>query len=150
MAEDRDELLRQYRQSRTELLAAIDGLTDEQMTERSIDGWSVKDHLAHLSLWDDIRAAEVTRISAGHDSAFRMSEEQDADYNAIGYALRKGMSLAQAKWELANSRQKLLDAIAAATPRGLDGSLYGEAGLCSGHEGQHTGWVKRWREEKGF
>jgi hypothetical protein len=44
----------------------------------------------------------------------------------------------------------LLDAIAAATPRGLDPSLYSEAGLHSGHEAEHTGWIKRWRGERGF
>src|SRR5687767_12754003 len=103
------------------------------MAEPSLDGWSVKDHLAHLALWDDIRASEVERISAGHESAWRMTGDQDEAYNAMSHALRAGLSLAQARWELTTSRQRLLDAIAAASPRGLDGSLYGEAGLRSGH-----------------
>ena len=38
-----------------------------------------------------------------------------------------------------------LEAIGAATERGLDPSLYGEAGLRSGHEAQHAGWIRRWR-----
>lgn len=59
MAEDRDGLLRHYRQTRQALLAAIDGLSNEVLTKPSLDGWSVKDHLA---LWDDIRASEVARI----------------------------------------------------------------------------------------
>ena len=62
MAEDRQELLAHYRRSRAELLAAIDGLSDAQLCDPSIDGWSVKDHLAHLAFWDDIRAAEVQRF----------------------------------------------------------------------------------------
>ena len=66
------------------------------------------------------------------------------------HALRQNMAAEQAKWELANSRQRLLDAISASTPRGLDASLYGEAGLTSGHEAQHTGWIKRWRGERGY
>jgi uncharacterized damage-inducible protein DinB len=150
MVEDKEALLEHYRQSRQELLAAIDGLSDEQMTDPSLDGWSVKDHLAHLALWDDVRAGEVVRISAGHDSAHRMTGEQDALYNALAYDLRASLSLAQVRWELANSRQRLLEAIAAATPRGLDGSLYGEAGLHSGHEAAHTGWIQRWRQERGI
>jgi hypothetical protein len=40
--------------ARDALLAAIHGLSDAQMTEPSLDGWSVKDHLAHLALWDDV------------------------------------------------------------------------------------------------
>jgi uncharacterized damage-inducible protein DinB len=147
MGEDRDALLQHYRQMRAELAAAIDGLTDEEMIDPSLDGWSVKDHLAHLALWDDIRATEVARISAGYDSAWQMTPDQDAAYNDVGYAVRRALQLKQVRWELETSRKRLLDAISSATPRGLDGSLYGEAGLHSSHEAQHAGWIKRWRVE---
>ena len=150
MAEDRDTLLQDYRQARADLLAAIDGLSDELLIEPSLDGWSVKDHLAHLALWDDVRAREVERISAGHDSAWRMTEAQDLAYNALGYSLRLPLSVDQVTWELTTSRQKMLDAIASATPRGLDPSLYGDAGLHSGHEAEHMTWIKRWREGRGI
>jgi uncharacterized damage-inducible protein DinB len=142
--------LQHYRQTRADLLSAIDGLSDEQLSEPSLDGWSVKDHLLHLAFWDDLRAQEVARVSAGFDSAWRLSEAQDHAINEMSHAVRAGMSPAQAKWELTTSRQRLLDAISGATPRGLDGSLYGEAGLKSGHEAEHTGWIKRWRGEKAY
>ena len=58
MAADRDDLLRHYRETRADLLAAIDRLTDDQFSERTLDGWSMKDHLLHICLWDEIRAAE--------------------------------------------------------------------------------------------
>jgi uncharacterized damage-inducible protein DinB len=149
-AEEREDLLRHYRESRAKLLAAIDGLTDEQMTEPSIDGWAVKDHLAHLALWDDLRAAEVERISAGFESAWKMTEQQDEALNATGYEVRRSMSARQAKWELESSRRRLLDALTAASPAALDATRYGAAGLKSGHEDQHSGWISRWRSEKGF
>lgn len=148
MLADKQSLLDHYRRTREQLLSAIDGLSDEQMTEASLDGWSIRDHLAHLAVWDEIRAAEVVRISAGHDSAWHMTGEQDDAYNTLAHDVRRSLSLAQVRWELETSRQQLLDAISSATPRGLDGSLYGEAGLASGHEAQHTGWIKRWRTEK--
>ncbi|MEX2245430.1 MAG: DinB family protein [Dehalococcoidia bacterium] len=146
---DRDALLAHYRTTRKGLLAAIDGLSDEQMTDRSLDGWSIKDHLAHLALWDEVRASEVTRISGGHDSAWRMTGEQDEAYNTLGHDLRTGLPLEQVRWELAASRQDLLDAISAATARGLDATLYGEAALHSTHEVQHAAWIQRWRDERG-
>jgi uncharacterized damage-inducible protein DinB len=149
MAEERDALVQHYRQTREDLLAAISGLSDDLMIEPSLDGWSIKDHLAHLALWDDIRSSEVVRISAGHASAWRMAEGQDETYNELGHALRLDLSLDQVRWELMSSRQRLLDAISSATPRGLEPSLYGEAGLRSNHEEQHTEWFRRWREEKG-
>jgi len=150
MAEDRDDLLRHYRESRAKLLAALDGLTDEQMSEPTIDGWAVKDHLAHLALWDEIRATEVERITAGFESAWKMTEDQNEAHNATGYEVRRSMSAAQVRWELEQSRRKLLDAITAATPEALDLSRYGAAGLRSMHEDQHSGWIARWRGEKGF
>src|SRR5215210_7085073 len=111
MAEDRDALRRHYQQMRAELLAAIEGLSDELMTEPSIDGWSVKDHLAHVALWDEVRASEVARISAGHDSAWRMIGDQDGIYSALGHSLRLALSVEQVRWELTTSGQRLLDAI---------------------------------------
>ena len=150
MNEDRDDLLRHYLESRARLLAAIEGLTDEQMSEPTIDGWAVKDHLAHLASWDDLRASEVERISAGFESAWKMTDQQDDAYNDASYELRKSMSAAQARWELENSRRKLLDAIAKAPPDALDATRYGAAGLRSGHEGQHLEWLQRWRSQQGF
>ena len=149
MAEDRDDLLRHFQQTRYELLAAIDGLSDELMSERSIDGWSVADHLAHLALWDDVRADEVERISAVHDSAWRMTGDQDDVYNALGHDLRQQLSPDQARWELVTSRRRLLDAISASSAQGLDASLYGAADLRSSHEAEHEAWIRRWRETRG-
>ena len=149
MSEDKEALLRSYNEMRRDLLAAVDGLSDALMIEPSIDGWSVKDHLAHIALWDDLRAAEVERISAGNETAWRMTGEQDAVYNQMAYEMRRNLSLDQVRWEFETSRQRLIDALSAATPRGLEPSLYGEAGLVSKHETEHTGWIKRWRGEKG-
>jgi hypothetical protein len=150
MAEDRAALLEHYRTMREDLLAAIEGLTDAQMTEPTIDGWSVKDHLAHVAFWDELRAAEVARISAGHASAWRMNGEQDDALNTLAYSLRLPLTLDQARWELSTSRQQLVEALSSATPRAFDPSLYGEAGLRSSHEAQHAGWIRRWRGERGY
>ena len=149
MAEDREALLEHYRAMRADLLAAVEGLDEARLTEPSLDGWSVKDHLAHLALWDDVRASEVERISAGHASAWRM-EGRDGELSQLGYDLRRGLSVAQVRWELAATHRRLLEAIAAASPAGLDGSRYGEAGLRSTHEAAHAGWIRRWRSERGL
>jgi hypothetical protein len=142
---DRDELLTHYRRMRSELIVAIDGLTDAQMMEPSLDGWSVKDHLAHLALWDEIRASEVERISAGYASVWPPSGwELYAKLNEP----RSGMSIAQARWELTHTHERLLGTIERATPEGLDATRYGEAGLVSHHEAQHAAWIRRWRESK--
>jgi uncharacterized damage-inducible protein DinB len=149
MSEARERLLAHYRETRAGLVAAIEGLSDEALSEQSVDGWSVKDHLLHIAFWDDIRASEVERISAGHASAWRMNGTDDDAINTVAHKLRSSLSAEQAKWELERSRERLLEAISRATERGLDPSLYGEAGLVSGHEAQHAGWINRWRAERG-
>lgn len=149
MAEDRAALVQHYRQMQEDLHAAIQGLSTELMIEPSIDGWSVKDHLGHLAQWDDIRASEVARISAGHNSAWRLTDEQEETFNALVYSRLLPLSLDQVRWELATAEQKLLATIAVATARGLDASLYGGAALRSTHAAAHTGWIRRWREAKG-
>ena len=150
MGEDRSDLIEHYRRGRAELLAAIDGLDEIRMTERTLDGWSVKDHLSHLVLWDELRASEVERISAGFDTAWRMTGAHVNAYNDLGHELRQGHSLAQVVWELEHSRRRLLDAIQRAPARGLDGSLYGEAVLRSDHETAHAGWIREWRQRMGY
>ena len=77
-----------------------------------------------------------------------MTSEQDEAFNELALNLRLGLTVGQVRWELTTSRQRLLDAIASAAPRALDGSLYGEAGLRSVHEVLHTEWIRRWRAEK--
>jgi hypothetical protein len=97
-----------------------------------------------------MRAAEVIRLSAGYESAWRLTAEQDEALNAIVHDARRDLPLAQVRWELDASHERLFDAIASATPAGLDGSRYGEAGLVSRHEAMHTGWIRRWRDERGI
>lgn len=148
MPEDRDALLAHFRRMRAALLAAIEDLSDAQMVEPTLDGWSVRDHLAHLALWDDLRASEVERISAGHQTAWHMPG-RDHEYSGLAYDLRRDLALDQVRWELATSHRRLLEAIAQASPAGLDASRYGEAALLSAHEAQHTEWIMRWRTERG-
>jgi uncharacterized damage-inducible protein DinB len=150
VSEPRDDLLEHYRRMRVEMTAALAGLTDEQLSEESLDGWSVKDHLLHVAFWDEVRAIEVTRISAGQESAMRMTDAQDEAYNNLGYELRRGLSAAQARWEWEESGRRLLEAVAAAAGPGLDAGNYGESALRSDHEAEHAGWIRAWRERQGI
>jgi hypothetical protein len=149
MSEDRDDLIRHYQTMRRDLLDSIAGLTDAQLTEPTLDGWSVKDHLAHIACWDEARAAEIARVSAGHAAVLRSISNQEETFNDLCHQLWQPRSLEQVRWELAATRQRVLDAIASATDHGLDPSRYAEAALRSDHEAEHTRWIWRWRKEQG-
>lgn len=150
MSEDRDALRAHFRTMRAGFLDAIAGLTDDQMTERSHNGWSVKDHMAHITFWDEVRASEVQRISAGLESAWRLTSEEDQTLNDMVTRARWDHSLAQVRREFEDSKARFLEALANATPEGLDASRYGEAGLVSHHEAEHAGWIREWRTERTY
>jgi hypothetical protein len=153
---DIDAILERYNEVRNDFLSAIDGLNDELMTEPSLDGWSVKDHLVHLAAWDDLRTSEIIRVSAGHEPAWPRSMTRDhvQSFNALIHDLRQDLSLAQARWEFDTSRQRVLDAIRTAPPRGLEASHYGHVGVgnlsnIGGHEAEHTDMIRHWRARRG-
>lgn len=145
MTENRETLIRHYLEMRQALLAVVDALPPEALTVGVVDGWTVADHLSHLAAWDELRASEVVRISAGYESICRMDETQGDVYSTLMHALRRPLSMEQVRWELDQSHRRLLDAIASATDTGLDGSRYGEAGLRSTHEAEHTTWLLNYR-----
>ena len=47
------------------LLQAIEGLDNEQLTRPGLDGWSVKDILAHVLGWERIETLFLSRMAAG-------------------------------------------------------------------------------------
>jgi hypothetical protein len=146
----RDEVTRHLLTTRAELTQAIDGLSREQLIAPSIDGWSVKDHLAHLAFWDELRANEILRISAGYETAWPLSIDISEAVNAIVQPCRSRLSLPQVLWELESARRRVLDAVAAANERGLDGGLYGEAGLRTTHDLAHAAYIRDWRARAGI
>lgn len=148
--DERDGLIHHYQQLRTHLLVAVFGLSAEQLTERTLDGWSVKDHLTHVAFWDELRAADIERISAGHETACRFSEEQCQTLNDINHEAFADCSLEQAHWEIERTHQLVHKAIRNATARGLEPDRYAECGLQSDHEAEHIGWINAWRRKMGY
>ncbi len=145
-----DNLMQHYTRLRAKLHAALEGLTDDQRTERTLDGWSVKDHLTHIAFWDELRASDIERISAGHETACRITDEQCQVLNDINHSMFADCSLEQAWWELERTHQLVLNAISNATPRGLEPAHYAECGLQSDHEAEHIGWIETWRQRQGY
>jgi hypothetical protein len=142
-------LRQHYAGSRAALMAAIEGLSDADMSLAAIDGWSVKDHLTHVTVWDEIRAAEIERISAGFEPAWRhMTEAETEAFNALTERMRSSLPLTQVMAELETSRARVLAAIDAATERGLDETRYGEAGLRTTHEFAHAMMINSWRQRR--
>jgi len=136
--------------ARAELVQAIDGLSEAKLTEPSLDGWSVKDHLAHLAQWHEVRYLDTLRLAAGKQSAVNSTPEQDELFNQVTAGWRRPLSLEQVMWELATSRQRVLDAVEALGSEGLERALQKEWPLRTGHESEHAGYIRLWRQSQGI
>jgi hypothetical protein len=142
-------VIQAFWQSRGELLAAIDGLSPEILEEPVLDGWSIKDHLAHVGHMDELRYFEVQRVINGLPVDWEpASAEQTDALNAIGVEARRHLTPDQVLKDIDLIRSLLLEAIQNAPEEALDGSHYGEFGLDGGaeHERSHAKTIQDWRK----
>ena len=151
----RDQLLLEMKTARARVLDAVAGLTEEEITRPEIDGWSVKDHLAHLAAWDELRYYEISRVSQGYAPAFLgLTNEQVEAFNEIAHALRRGFSPAQVLWELESARSRVLKAIADCPEERLQDLAAEDVPLRARgaihHDSEHADYIREWRREEGI
>lgn len=110
-------------ETRRELESFVGSLTDEQLTRPGKDGgWSVKDHLAHLAMWEAGVAALLRReprweaMGLTRDFVSRSSEEE---INAAIERRHKALSLAEVRQLFADSHQAMLDTLESLTTEDL-------------------------------
>ncbi len=155
--------------SKSELLAAIDTgwrdlntyigtLSETQMTQPTdAAGWTVKDHLMHLAVWEDGVLALLERQSRrermGIDAAMWKRWDFD-EINAVIQQQHKDKSLEDVLKTHQEIHQRLVDHIQAATqedlyrpssyfePEGGDRTLFSHiAGNTFGHYEEHIPWM---------
>lgn len=113
------ELLRRIAAGRREFDALIDSLNEQQLTRPGPEGWSVKDHLAHLAMWEAGVAALLRReprweaMGVDAETVARNYEGDDDEdgINAIIHRQTKGLSLAEVKELFARAQRELTDAV---------------------------------------
>lgn len=112
LPQDTTQLLHQIDQEWTHLIAEVAKLTPEQLTTPAADGWAVKDHLAHLTHWEQwlLRhhvagepAKDVLQVDAD------LLEEFDTDaVNAIILERSRNRTLADVLQDLHETHDKVV------------------------------------------
>ena len=155
-----DELRQYLARSRQNLLAVVEPLTDEQLARLGPEGWSPKDHLAHLAVWE----RWATGILTGQDKAATLGVPPDLlatdGFDQINEAIRArwaGTPRAEVMALLAASRQELLATLAGltyddlmrpyahyqpASPQNTDPVAYWVAGNSYQHDDEHRPWIE--------
>jgi len=135
---DREQLLARAEEARRGFLAAIEGLTEEQMTRPAVGEWSVKD------------LQRVARSDAPALATFDLKRVDE--YNAMIMSLRRHFSLEQAWRELDTSRRSLLEAISRLPDSALAEGQFarGMLQICAYHDTEHTEDIEAWRKREGL
>jgi len=146
----RDQLILSLKAARTQVLDAISGLSQEQMSLPEIEGWSAKDHLNHLTVWDEFRFYEISRIARGGAPAFpSMNDEDIESLNAITIRLRRGLPLPQVLKDMEFVRSMILQAISGCPEEPLSAGRYSQVGFGGSHDLDHAATLRTWREREG-
>ena len=150
----RDQLLLELKTARSRVLAAVEGLTEEQASRPEIDGWSVKDILSHLTACDEFRFYEIGRVSRGAPPAFigMDARGQTDTLNEAMVTLRRHLSLDEVMADLDFARSLVLEAIQRAPEHALSPEAYGNFPVDGSisHDLEHAAAVTAWRESQGI
>ncbi len=147
-----DQLLLEMDAARDRMNEAMAGLSEEQMSRPHIDGWSVKDHLTHLTLWHELRFFELSRIARGGRAGFPPTDEAGVEYiNQQFVANRRPLPLAQVLADLDFAREMVREAVAKCPEDRFDPRLFEELGPNgAGHDIAHAEMIAAWRKREGI
>ncbi|TMG06919.1 MAG: maleylpyruvate isomerase family protein [Chloroflexi bacterium] len=148
----RDQLLLEMEAARDRVDEAIAGLSEEQIARPDLDGWSVKDHLTHLTLWHELRFFEISRIARGGRAGFPVTDEAGVEHiNEQFAANRRPLPLPQVLTDLDFAREMIRQAVANCPEDRLDQRFFEELGPNgAGHETSHADMIAAWRKREGI
>lgn len=146
------ELLTLIEAARADLVAAFDGLDEATLTRPGPEGWSVKDHLAHVTRWE--RVAQVVYLegrtfaeAAGMDEATSRATEHmraESGLNDWLHEHDRELTLAQTLERFHASYAELVARIEATPWDALEPVEVGShvAGNTLGHYREHAGHIR--------
>ncbi len=158
------DILERVRASWATLLGALEGLSDEQLVEPGPQGWSVKDHLAHIMVWDNVPTTilrgQPQRVAFGLDETTYSRIDSVDQLNALIYSRYQDVPLNEVRSTLGQMHSGLLAALERLSDADLDrriASFGGDAddqrplrdkieGDSWGHYAEHAGWLRELRE----
>lgn len=139
----RSELLETIGREWDELRETIDGIDEEQLTEPGPDGWTIKDHLAHLAHWETYLLA----VLEGRDgrAELGLQPDQKAGEDEINAGLQQRdapLSLAEVRRLLDEAHARVVACLETLDEADLQHHMPHIRGNTDGHIGEHRGWIR--------
>jgi len=150
---DRGQLLLEMDTARGRAMEAIAGLTEAQMSQPGLDGWSVKDVLNHLTACDEFRFFEIEKVSRSGRLAYPgLSSDESDSLNHLIVTKRRSLSLSEVLRDLDAVRALVLEAISRAPDSALDPAAYVDYPVNGSisHDREHAAAIRAWRKREGI
>jgi hypothetical protein len=112
---DTTALLARIRASRNALEIAANSLSDEQLVAPGPDGWSAKDHLAHVAAWEDCLLGYLNGRGAGQTFGLPDGELGTDAVNAILHRRYADLTASEAREKFAVSHAAVMAGLEALT-----------------------------------
>lgn len=141
--EGRGALIERIGRSWNELQREVGDLDDRRLSAPGPEGWSVKDHLAHLARWEQYLLA-VLEGRPEPLAAFGLEAGQERDAETINAALQprdSGLTPAEVRRLLADTHASVLARLEALEDAELERSLGLIEGNTCGHIDEHRPWI---------
>ena len=133
-------------------MAALEGLDEQSMSAELENGWTMKDVMAHVAMWDEMVLPDLIRAARGHHSSLDAWDHESFtdQWNQISLALRRHFPLEQVLSELAESRQAILSFLDSPPEERLtSGPIPVACAIQAGHDREHAAQIRAWRERAG-
>ncbi len=154
----RDEVLRALRESRAQMEAALEGLTEAQLADPGVVGdWSAKDLLAHLTTWEAELVTLLAKARRGQKPKWPASQAEIDALNEKWYKENKNRPLDRVLADWRGVRKQTVRQVEAMSDRELvqrwpwlrnRTPLDLIEGNSFGHEAEHLEHIREWRERK--
>ena len=151
----KEEALARLAESRRALHQAIEGLSEEEMTQVRAEGvWTIKDVLGHITSWEETCLEPLRRYADGGPYDVQVIEDYLA-WNDVQAARKRDVPLDAILGELAAVRQGLAEAASRLSARqweqrvpfawGGEGTIADTLEGLHEHEMEHVRHIRQWR-----
>jgi hypothetical protein len=148
----RANLLARVQAARADLLTAVEGLSNDQMLTPSLDGWSARDHLAHIAAWDELRYYEVMRVVRGQPALYHdlRDDHEVQDVNRAFVYFRRNLNPEEILREMEFSRGRVLELLEKVPEDRLAEAAEGRMRIrrAADHDMDHARQIRAWRERE--
>jgi uncharacterized damage-inducible protein DinB len=151
----KEETLTKLAESRQALLQAIEGLSEEEMTQVQVEGvWTIKDVLGHITTWEEICLGPLRRFADGGPYDVQVIKDYLA-WNDVEAARKRDVPLDVILDELNTIRQGLVEAASRLSAGqweqrvpfawGGQGKIADTLRGLHVHEMEHVRHIQKWR-----